>query len=339
MIDLQALVASARVTLFASGNQSGVAFDPARDMPSLAGKIILVTGGAGDLGKQVAIEFARHNPAHIYIADLPCADHGASVVSAIRDAAAPAPAPATDDDDKLSHVAISYLETDLASFESVRSAAARFCEGQDRLDIAVLNAGIMRVRPGTTAEGYEIAFGINYLGHALLMRLLMPTLLRTADLPGADVRVVAVSSEGHVMAPKEGILFESLKGPCEDIKYYQRYGQSKVAVIGLARELAKWHPQIKVVAVHPGRVITGMARGLQRESLLFRATAPISPLFCVSPAIGVRNHLWAATAPEVESGKYYEPVGVPDKETAIAKDPGLSARLWEWTEKELEGVV
>jgi len=121
-------------------------------------------------------------------------------------------------------------------------------------------------------------------------------------------------------------------------KYYQRYGQSKVALISLARELAQRHPQIKVVAVHPGRIITGMARGLQKESLLFRATAPISPLFCVSPAIGVRNHLWAATAAEVESGKYYEPVGVPDKETAVAKDPSLSRRLWEWTEKELEKV-
>ncbi len=50
----------------------------------------------------------------------------------------------------------------------------------------------------------------------------------------------------------------------------------------------------------------------------------------------MRNHLWAATAPNVESGKYYEPVGVPDKETVIAKDQRLSSRLWEWTENELE---
>jgi NAD(P)-dependent dehydrogenase (short-subunit alcohol dehydrogenase family) len=119
-------------------------------------------------------------------------------------------------------------------------------------------------------------------------------------------------------------------------KYYQRYGQSKVAVIGLARELAARHPQIKVVAVHPGRIITGMARGLQKESLLFKTMAPISGVFCVSPAIGVRNHLWAATAADVESGKYYEPVGVPDKESAVAKDRNLSARLWEWTENEFK---
>ncbi|KAK4031369.1 retinol dehydrogenase [Parachaetomium inaequale] len=326
MDNFQALIASARVTLFASRNQGGIAFDPARDMPSLAGKVILVTGGAGDLGKQVAIEFARHKPARIYIADLPRDDGGASVINAVRDAVAD------------EHAPISYLDIDLSSFESIKTAAAKFRAAEDRLDIAVLNAGIMRVRPGTTAEGYEITFGINYLGHALLMKLLMPTLLRTAKLPGVDVRVVAVSSEGHNLAPKGGILFDKLKGPCEDIKFYQRYGQSKVAVIGLARELAQRHPQIKVVAVHPGRIITGMALGLRKESLLFRATAPMSPLFCVSPAIGVRNHLWAATAPDVESGKYYEPVGVPDKETAVANDPSLSRRLWEWTEKELNGI-
>lgn len=206
MVDFQALIASARVTLFASSNKSGVAFDPARDMPSLAGKVILVTGGAGDLGKQVAIEFARHKPARIYIADLPHDDGGASVIRAIRDAISDAHAPP-----------ICYLDVDLSSFESIRTAVAKFCAAEDRLDIAVLNAGIMRVRSGTTTEGYEIAFGINYLGHALLMKLLMATLLRTAELPGADVRVVAVSSEGHNLAPKGGILFDKLKGPCEDI--------------------------------------------------------------------------------------------------------------------------
>lgn len=205
MVDLQTLIASARVTLFASGNQRGVAFDPARDMPSLAGKVILVTGGAGDLGKQAAIEFARHKPARIYIADLPRDDGGASVISAIRDAVSD------------EHAPISYLGVDLSSFQSIKAAIAKFCAAEDRLDIAVLNAGIMRVQSGTTAEGYEIAFGINYLGHALLIKLLMPTLLRTAELPGADVRVVAVSSEGHNLAPKGGILFDKLKGPCEDV--------------------------------------------------------------------------------------------------------------------------
>jgi hypothetical protein len=205
MLDFNVLIQAARVSLFGSGNKRGVAFDPARDIPSLAGKVILITGGAGDLGKQVAIELARHKPARIYIADLPRDDDGTPVIAAIRDAVGD------------EHAPVSYLPVDLSSFESIKAAVARFYAVESRLDIAVLNAGIMRVASGTTAEGYEITFGINYLGHALLTRLLMPTLLRTAELPGADVRVVAVSSEGHVMAPKGGILFDKLKGPGEDI--------------------------------------------------------------------------------------------------------------------------
>ena len=245
MIDFQTLIASARITLFASGNQRGVAFDPARDVPDLTGKVILVTGGAGDLGKQVAIEFAPHSPARIYIADLPRADDGASVIRDIRDAVSDEHAPP-----------IRYLAMDLSSFESVKAAAARFCESEDRLDIAVLNAGIMRVRPGTTTEGYEIAFGINYLGHALLTKLLMPTLLRTAELPGADVRVVAVSSEGHSLAPKGGILFDKLKGPSEEI-----VGRFTRANLRMGHSLLTYHCRRTISATARARWLSSASLG------------------------------------------------------------------------------
>lgn len=82
-----------------------------------------------------------------------------------------------------------------------------------------------------------------------------------------------------------------------------------------------------------------MATSLQKEDLFVRLTKPIAPLFCVPVAIGVRNHLWAATNPGVVSGKYYEPVGIPDKESVMAKDEDLSRRLWEWTERELDGAL
>ncbi|KAK3942848.1 retinol dehydrogenase [Diplogelasinospora grovesii] len=325
MADLQAM---SRVTLFGSGNKAGVNFDPARDIPSLAEKVILVTGGAGDLGKQVAIELARHNPRRIYIADLPKSD---DAIKALNDAIR--------QESGNSDLPLTYLAIDLASFDSIQKVAAKFKETEDRLDICVLNAGIMRVASGVTKDGYEITFGINYLGHALFTKLLMPTMLHTATLEGADVRVVVVSSEGHAMAPKGGILFDKLKGPCEDVKYFARYGQSKIACICLARELAREYPQITTAAVHPGRIITGMAHGLRKESWLFKITTPLSPLFCVPVAVGVRNHLWAATAKDVVSGKYYEPVGIPDKESPVGKDTELSRKLWEWTSNELKGRV
>ncbi|KAK7963953.1 hypothetical protein PG988_010927 [Apiospora saccharicola] len=337
------LVEMMRVTLFGSRNDApggkGTAFDPAQDIPSLAGKVILVTGAAGDLGRNTAVQLAKYGkPARIYVADLP-RDSPAEKEELLRRIAHEAYG--EDDaagEDATTRTEFQFLDLDLESFASVRACAADFLAREERLDILVLNAGIITVAPRTTAEGYEAHFGINYLGHALLSRLLMPTLVRTAEQPQSDVRVVVVSSEGHAMAPQGGIQFEALKGKCAQMSYTQRYGQSKVALISLAKQLARRYPQLRVAVVHPGRVITGMAVSLAQESLLVRVTAPLAPLICVQPAQGVRNHLWAATSPDVVTGKYYEPVGIPDREAAVAKDEALSDKLWEWTEKELAGV-
>lgn len=109
-------------------------------------------------------------------------------------------------------------------------------------------------------------------------------------------------------------------------------------MIHLVRQLAKRHPEIKIAAVHPGRILTGMADALKKESFLVKITAPIAPFFCVPVSVGIINHLWAATSPDVVSGTYYEPVGVPGKESALAKDEALSAKLQEWTEEQLKSV-
>ncbi len=84
--------------------------------------------------------------------------------------------------------------------------------------------------------------------------------------------------------------------------------------------------------------MTGIAASLMEESLLIRLTKPISPLFCVPVAVGTRNHLWAATSPDVVSGMYYEPVGKPAKGSRDTRDGDLLKRLWKWTENELQRV-
>ncbi|KAL4994767.1 hypothetical protein BDV10DRAFT_197265 [Aspergillus recurvatus] len=334
-----------RVVLFGSHNaasRDGVpAFDPARDIPSLAGKVILVTGAAGDLGRQTTIELARHGrPSRIYIADLPRSEDAKQALArqikheAYGDSpssnAEPAATPATE---------IRFLELDLASFDSVRKCAHEFAAQEQQLDILILNAGIIRVAPATTIEGYEIHFGVNYLGHALLSRLLMPVLLQTTQRQtGADVRVVVVSSEGHISAPKQGVDFDIVKTDAVNLPYPKRYGQSKVALIGLMKELSREYPQLKAVAIHPGRILTGMATSLWKESTLARLTKPIAPFFCVPVATGVRNHLWAATSSEVVSGTYYEPVGVPGTLSPAVKDESFPKRLREWTDNALSAV-
>ncbi|PKX92287.1 uncharacterized protein P174DRAFT_487702 [Aspergillus novofumigatus IBT 16806] len=116
---------------------------------------------------------------------------------------------------------------------------------------------------------------------------------------------------GHISAPKEGVDFDLVKTNCSNLPYPKSYGQCKAALIGLMKGLSRDCPQIKTVAIHPGRIPTGMATSLWKESSTL--TKPIAPFFCVLVTIGIRNHLWAATSLKVVIGTYYEPVGVPGR--------------------------
>ncbi|KAI0152623.1 NAD(P)-binding protein [Xylariaceae sp. FL1272] len=323
--------------IFGSSNKGGATFEAKRDIPSLAGKVVLITGAAGDLGRQTATELSRYGrPARLYIADLPRDEAAKKEVTerVSRDAYSEEN---TKEGETSARTEVHFLDLDLSSFESIRKCATEFFAKEKRLDILVLNAGIISVPPRTTGQNYEIHFGINYLGHTLFTRLLTPVLLRTAEEEKAAVRVVAVSSEGHTVTPKGGIQFDRLKSPMNGLSWTSRYGQSKLALLALTRGLAKRYPQITVAAVHPGRVITGMGDKLRAESFLIRMTKPIAPLVAVPVTVGARNHLWVATSPQVVSGSYYEPVGVLAEGSALSRDEKLIEKLWEWTDAELIG--
>lgn len=111
-----------------------------------------------------------------------------------------------------------------------------------------VQSGIMAVPWSKTEDGYEIQFGTNHVGHALLTKLLLPTLLKTAEEPNSDVRVINVSSEGHMLAP--GIIYD--QDTLESYQTWRRYGQSKLANIFHARELQRRYPQITATSLHPG---------------------------------------------------------------------------------------
>jgi retinol dehydrogenase 12 len=214
----------ARVTLLGSRNKASHkgsgSFQPARDIQPLAGKVVLITEAARDLGRQTAIELVKHGrPSRLYVADLPRdTEAKQALIDQIN-----CEAFGESSDSIGSRTAACFLKLDLTSFQSIRACAAEFVAKEERLDILVLNAGIIRVATGTTKEGYEVHFGLNYLGHALLSRLLVPTMVRTARAlkqPDSDVRVVVVSSEGHIILPKGGIQFEKLKTDCTAMVCY-----------------------------------------------------------------------------------------------------------------------
>lgn len=208
-----------RVTLFGSKNSGSVSFKPSRDIPSLSGKVVLITGAAGGLGRQTTLELARWGrPSKIYIADLPRDQTSTNeLLEGFRqeiegkgELGGDKGAPST---------MIKFLPLDLTSFASVRKCAAAFVAQETRLDLLILNAGIVRHTFQTTSDGYEVHFGLNYVGHALLSRLLTPLMLHTVEQhgPDADVRIVIVTSEGYVMAPSGGIQFDKLKTECKEM--------------------------------------------------------------------------------------------------------------------------
>ncbi|EAQ91791.1 hypothetical protein CHGG_00026 [Chaetomium globosum CBS 148.51] len=318
-----------------------VAFESEKDIPPLDGKVILVTGGNVGLGKQAVLEYARHNPSLIWLGSRSI-QKGNAAIDEIRQ--------------QVPNAVIQVLELDLSSFASIKKAAATVLSTSPRLDILMLNAGIMATPPGLTKDGYESQFGTNHMGHALLTKLLLPLLTKTATTTDstikqsshlapsavADVRVISLSSDGHNMAPKAGIVFDSLKTDAEALGPVGRYGQSKLANILWARQLARAQPQLTVAAVHPGVVQTSLmeratgvpavVRGMTRVAVGLNLLTPVDR--------GVRNQLWASVATVgVVSGEFYHPVGIPGKASPLGTDDELARRLWEWTEKELGHVL
>lgn len=231
---------------------------------------------------------------------------------------------------------VSFLQLDLASLASVKKAADEFKTRSDRLDILINNAGIMAVPYSRTAEGYEIQFGTNHMGHALLTKLLLPTLLKTAEGPNSDVRVVNLSSEGHNMAPGPGIIYDQAE--LEKHATWRRYGQAKLANILHARELQKRYPSITATSLHPGVIVTDLYSAVN-ENRFARLGTSVMKYALKDVHWGAKNQLWAATAPkeEVEKTWYWKPIGIKSGGSFWhAQKPKLAEELWEYTEKEFE---
>lgn len=305
-------------------------FNPETSIPSLAGKVIFVTGGTAGLGRETILKLAAHAPAHIYFSG-----RSQSSATALRnDLAAANP-----------NVPCTFVRADLASLASVKAAAADFLAQESRLDLFFANAGVMALPPGLTEDGYEVQFGTNHVGHAALVKLLLPTMEATAQR-GNDVRIIWNTSDGYKLA--SGIEFAGLKTPqaCLSpgwvLNNWWRYGQSKLANLLYARELAKRHPAVTSVSIHPGVANTGLVTGMGRFNRWFVWLTTMGIRVPIEQCAW--NQQWAATAPKsggertVVSGTFYQPVGVEGDLTKAGRNDDLARELWDWTQKELEAA-
>ncbi|ETN40006.1 uncharacterized protein HMPREF1541_04281 [Cyphellophora europaea CBS 101466] len=297
-------------------------FNPRTSIPDLKSKVILVTGGNNGLGKEAILQLARHGPAKIYMAAR-SADKATAAINSINN-------------QLTVDTVIEHLPLDLSSLQSVREAAEIVKSTSSRLDILMLNAGIMATPPGRTHEGFDDQMGVNHIGHFYLTQQLLPLLTVTAAA-GNDVRVVSLTSEAHNLGPSSlDIIFNTER--LIQTSPWSRYGASKAANIMFAAELARRYPHFTTASLHPGIIMTDLhTPGQQSHSFVGLFMKYMSPFITQDVPHGAYNQLWAATTnEELTSGGYYTPVGRLQKNTKWAKDREAGRRCWEWTEEELK---
>jgi NAD(P)-dependent dehydrogenase (short-subunit alcohol dehydrogenase family) len=237
--------------------------------------------------------------------------------------------------------AVMFEQVDLADLASIAAFGRRMNSAYESVDVLVNNAGVMTPpRRRVTVDGFELQFGVNYLGHFALTSHLLP-LLRKATAS----RVVSVSS---IASRGVAINFGDLQSE-QVYKAFEAYGQSKLAQLIFALELQRrsqaggWG--VTSIAAHPGLARTDLIpNGAGKASASFLLRQLLWFVF-QSPAQGALPSLFAATSPTANPGAYYGP----DKWSELRGNPALAripkkaldqkaaSHLWDLSEQ-LAGV-
>lgn len=152
--------------------------------------------GTSGIGKETIVQLAKHGPKHIYFTGR----NGKAADAVVAETKTTLPN-------------ITFIPCDQSSLDSVYHAAKNFLEQSgNRLDVLICNAGVMAIPPAVSKDGYEIQFAINHLAHALLVKLCLPALQKSAD-----GRIISVTSLAFKSAPAAGIVFKDLKSSQENI--------------------------------------------------------------------------------------------------------------------------
>jgi NAD(P)-dependent dehydrogenase (short-subunit alcohol dehydrogenase family) len=289
------------------------------DMPSLAGKLAIVTGANSGLGYYTAMELARK---------------GAQVILACR-AKDKTEAAMRDIRKAVPDAKLEFMALDLADLKSIRAFAQDFAAKYKQLDLLINNAGVMALPFRKTADGFEMQIGTNHLGHFALTGLLLDALKAT---PGA--RVVNVASMAHRWTP--GMDLDDLNFERRSYKKWDAYGKSKLAnllfTFELDRRLKKAGIKVMSVAAHPGYSATnlGFAGPSMEKSMLGKLMMDVGNLFAQPADMGALPQLYAATMPDMQGSDYVGPDGFrqlkghPKKVGCrkAARDADTAAKLW-----------
>lgn len=306
----------------------GSTADEVLEGQNLSGRTAFITGGYSGLGRETARAMAAK---------------GAHVILSGRDATKLAAA--ADEIAEGTGARVDTLVCDLASLDSIRAAAKEANGRFDKIDLLINNAGVMACPLSRTADGFEMQFGTNHLGHFLLTNLLMPLVEK-----GTTPRIVNLSSRGHHI---DQVHFDDPNYESRDYEKWQAYGQSKTAnilfAVGLEKRLAG--KGIHAYALHPGGIHTNLGRHMSEADVAalterIRKSAEAAgqqPQGFKSIPQGAATTCWVATTGELAGagGLYCEDCHVAAQDDAdpmggvrsYALDSDKAEQLWSLSEK------
>jgi len=272
----------------------------------LAGRTFLITGANTGIGRATATELARRG-ARVFLGCRSPADIGHATADRIKAASG--------------NQNVVFIPLDLAELASVRACAQGFLALGEPLHGLINNAGVPGRRGWTTTDGFELAFGVDHLGH---FALTMALLGRLAEC--APARVVTLASDAHYRAP--GIDFSALQRGSRSITGFPEYAVAKLCNVLFTQELARRAAGrgITTYAVHPGVVASDIWR---------RVPWPARPLLkrrMLTVEQGARAPVRCATDPGLAgvTGQYYE--NGQERAPSPVATPELAAQLWDHSE-------
>ncbi len=272
------------------------------------GRVVVVTGASSGIGEHTALGLARQGA----ITVLACRNRSKAEVVA----------------DRIRHEAesgtVELVDLDLADLASVHRCAGTILDRYDRLDVIVNNAGGIWSPRGESAQGLEMTFAVNHMGH-MALTLLLTDLLRTSN----PSRVVTVSSVAHWMA-LGGLRFDDLQSE----RHYSglaAYARSKLANLLFTAELSSRLAASGVTAnaVHPGPVRSGFGMDGDLGGLVGWGNRLVRPLE-ITPQAGAATSIYVASAPELSAvtGGYFARCR-PARTAPWARSAADAARLWD----------
>jgi NAD(P)-dependent dehydrogenase (short-subunit alcohol dehydrogenase family) len=294
----------------------------AREMPDQSGKTAVVTGGNGGLGLETSLQLAAHG-AHVVIG----ARNLDKAEAARREIEASVPG-----------ASLEIRQLDLGSLASIAAFAAAVKTAHPKIDLLFNNAGVMAVKEGTTADGFETQFGTNQLGHFALTMHLLPALLASPE-----PRVVSTTSTARYQAGKYDLSNPHMRG-CYDP--WEAYGMSKRANLQFALELNRRLKDrgLAAFAADPGLSKTDLQAASARANngFLQRFWLVLVRLMGQPASMGALPQLRAATDPAAVGGTLYAPRWIAFGAPIVRRvgkridNPAQLIRLWELSERETD---